>query len=223
MFTHTRFLYNTVFVNGKKGVITICRSKSSYGIADNTGQQNDGMGEKTVPIPEVTSPTLTCSFLPVRKLVIHWPMAGIQWAGRLWRTGFLEVWCWTPSWSPQTGSLEMSLGSQSVAGCNAVPCWLRHPLTSLPCRRTAGGPAGVLWHSAGGPTAIIQRSSWPQTSEWQTCSQSVLINIITTLVSNIITTLFTNIITTLFTYIWPWCFDWLGYTVHKTLLRCWVP
>ena len=52
MFTHTRFLYNTVFVNGKKGVITICRSKSSYGIADDTGQMfmGNGMRKETAPV-----------------------------------------------------------------------------------------------------------------------------------------------------------------------------
>ena len=46
--------------------------------------------------------------------------------------------------------------------------------TCLPDRKTAKGPAGVLWCSSGGLTPVVQNNSWPQSSGRQAFSHSVL-------------------------------------------------
>ncbi len=50
-------------------------------------------------------------------------------------------WYWRPNWSPQIISLHNYQVCQGVARCNAVPFWLHHPQTCLPCTQTKEGPA----------------------------------------------------------------------------------
>ncbi len=108
-------------------------------------------------------------------------LSGSWWSTDRWRWAQRAVsvclregqawWYWRPSWSPQIRSLRNSQVCQSVAGCNSVPYWQRHPQTCLLCRQTEEDPARVQWCPSGRPGPVSQVISWPQTLEPQVCSR----------------------------------------------------